>query len=362
MSFIDRMTADVDGRLVCAMQSTLSGLFLIGVLHATREWGDAIAVWSFGREPSWWARAPWAMVAALVACAVALLVGWRTRVVAVASSALLLALMTAVPSTYHNNYYLLSLMLLLLALAPHPAYRLGWFLGDAPARQTGLFPRMVQAQLAVVYLGSVLVKLSHPWWQGTGTVIRWAATVRVPPTHTLLNVAIGPLLAHPTVAAVADVVVTGVETALPLALLTPRWRRVGVCVGVVMHVFMHEWLFPQLFTMLMLWGYLSFSPAGARDLAVAPFAGERANRWLRAVDWYGRFEVTDRPDARRGLARVRALVLFTPLGLMSYALFALAFPSVTHVGPLARTALENAVVLAVGVLMVPEMWARGSRA
>jgi hypothetical protein len=211
----------------------------------------------------------------------------------------------------------------------------------------------------VVYLGSVLVKLTHPWWGGSGQVLRWAATVRQPALHHgWWNTALAPGLSLPGVASLVDLAVTAGEATLPLLLVSPRLRPWALPAGALLHVAMQEWLFPQLFSFLMLLGYYAFGPVGDRAWRVR---WDPEHPWARVVgalgarlDWLGRARwepsagaslvVTD--PAGRGLQGplgVALLAPLTPVTVLVYALLGLGAP-----GRLAavREPLENTLVTA----------------
>ena len=232
-----------------ALARGLAALLLLGAHHASIEYRPAFALWSIGR-PSPWSWAPQSALFALQLLALAMLLSRWTRAAAAAACAVIAALYATVPATYHNNHYLLWLLLLLVAIAPTGA-----------AARVDL-SRALRWQLSLVYLSSVVVKLAHPWWRGTGSIIRWLATTRAPEANpdALLSRALSPLLSIPWTSQVAELSVTALEVALPLGLLLPRTRTLCVFVGVLLHISMQEWLFPQLFTFLMLLGYFAWSP------------------------------------------------------------------------------------------------------
>jgi hypothetical protein len=222
-----------------------------------------------------------------------------------------------------------------------------------------LLPWLVRTQLQVVYLGSVLVKLTHPWWSGTGQVLRWAATVRQPSLHHgWWNAALAPFVSVPWVASLVDVGVTAGEATLPLFLVSPRWRGAALAAGALLHCAMQEWLFPQLFSFLMLLGYFAFGPVGDRAWSVRWDPGTRwasaLGAWGERLDWLGRarweaaagaaLRVTD-PAGRalEGPLAVALLAPLTPATVLVYALLALG-----DGGRLSavREPLENAVVAA----------------
>lgn len=328
-----------------ALARGLGALLLLGAHHAAFEYRPAFALWSVGR-PSALALLPAATLFALHGLALAMLLTRHPRASAALACALIAALYAAVPATYHNNHYLLFLALLLVAIAP-----------TSTAAPIGL-ARALRAQLSLVYLASVAVKLAHPWWRGSGSVVRWLATTRAPESNpgALLPRLLTPLLAAPLPSRLADLAVMSVEAALPFALAWPRTRRAAVVVGVALHLTMQEWLFPQLFTFLMLLGYFAWSPADDRAWALT-VADARAARLAAALDPLHRLAVSVDPSAATSLIapdgrrfvgwRVAPwIATLTPHTVLVYAAVALLFPELTALGPVARDALENLLVAA----------------
>jgi hypothetical protein len=329
-----------------ALARGLAALLLLGAHHASVEYRPAFALWSIGR-PAPWSWAPPCALLALHLLALAMLLTRWTRASAAVACAVIAALYAAVPATYHNNHYLLFLLLLLTALAP-----------TAPTAPIDL-SRAFRWQLSLVYLSSVAVKLAHPWWRGSGSVIRWLATTRAPEANpsALLSRALSPLLSRPLPSRLADVSVTALEVALPLGLCLPRTRSLCVAVGVLLHLSMQEWLFPQLFTFLMLLGYFAWSPADDRAWTLAlPRHDSIPGRAARALDLLGRLQLIATPGLTRcsltdpsgrcfhGLAAALQLASLTPWTVVAYAALALLFPEVRAVGPIPRDALENILV------------------
>lgn len=331
-----------------ALARGLAALLLLGAHHASIEYRPAFALWSIGR-PAPWSWAPPSALLSLHLLALAMLLTRYVRACAAAACAVIAALYAAVPATYHNNHYLLFLLLLLTAIAP-----------GGPSAPIDL-SRAFRWQLSLVYLSSVAVKLAHPWWRGSGSVIRWLATTRAPEANpdALLSRALSPLLSRPLPSRLAEVSVTALEVALPLGLALPRTRSLCVAVGVLLHLSMQEWLFPQLFTFLMLLGYFAWSPADDRAWTLAlPREDSLPGRAARALDLLGRLRVTAPPGLARasltdpsgrrfhGLAAALQLTLLTPWTVVAYASLALLFPELRAIGPFARDAFENALVAA----------------
>ncbi len=257
-----RLGAPMSERQHDALRRSLGALSLLGVEHMRGEWSASLAVWSYGREPSWPPPSPTPSSRSRAGAPLAFTLGWRWRLAGGVFCASLAGLYGLAPVTYHNNLYLLWLLVLLAVLTG------GRWKGD------GLFAAAVRWQVAFVYLASVVVKLSHPFWQGSGGVIRWLAAERVPMIHDgVVNPILQPLLVRPDVSALIDHATMAVEVAVPVMLLRPRWRRAGFALGVALHWGFQLWLHPQLFTFLMLWGYFAFAPP-ATDVGARTAPGD----------------------------------------------------------------------------------------
>lgn len=240
-----------DADFAALFQRRLGLLVGLTVAHAlVTEWPRFFALDATGRSPLD-AAAPW--VLAFAALLSGLGFAWRHPGYGLGAVLALGALHARVPSVYHNNYYLLGCMVALTALT-----RLG--------RAEGLLRPLLRAQLAVVYLVSVVVKLSHPWWNGSGRVLQLLATEYVPGRGGgLLQSALGPWLADPGRARFTDQAVMLAEVLLPVCFYLARWRRAALWAGVAMHLVMHEWLFPQVFSVVMLLGYLAWRDDDVTD-------------------------------------------------------------------------------------------------
>ena len=345
-----------------SLHRSLGVLAVLGLLHMRGEWRDTLAVWGYGRSVGEAAR-PWWLLdgATLAAMLFALGIAWRAS--GLAMGVLMAMAYVVAPVTYHNNLYLLALLVMLTALfARHEGSP--WQRGDGERAVSGVYERLAQWQLALAYVRSVLVKATHPLWQGTGGVIRWLAVVRVPETRGgMLNAWLSPLLAHHGIAAALDVVVEVGEVAIPVMLASPRWRRMGLVAGVVLHGFLQAWLHPQLFTFLMLWGYFAYVPAGDRAWTLtwnvrSPLQRRLAAWWPR-IDWRARIALREGDasaldDGRGGRwqgfgAWVMAAVL-SPVSLLAVATLCLLAPTITRVGPWSRDGVEQVMLGALAVI------------
>lgn len=356
-----RVFAEVTpARSLLSLRTATGALAVLGLLHAEAEWTPRLELDAVGREG---VRAvlPHGLWAMALLAALGVLSGRAQRASAGLLCASLAGLHALAPQVYHNNYYVLWLFVAITALEPTRA-RSPWG-AEASETVTSLVPRLIQAQIALIYLLSVAAKLAHPWWREGGAVVRWIVTERVPLSGVkgLVNPALAPLLSVPAMAAAAQTAILGVEALLAFMLFSPRWRRTAFVVGECMHVLMQEWLFPQLFTFLMLLGYYAFAPAEDRawTLRVDPVAHPRVVRWVEALDWRGRVRiepitggvvtlVTPEGGTRTGLSAGWWLAVLTPASVVAYAALALVAPRVSSLGGVPRAMVENLVVMVVG--------------
>lgn len=369
--------APTSGRTHASMHLSLGVLAALGIQNLSHEWSETLSVWSYGEDLSLRTIAPRACIAVAGLAAIAFAIGWRWRVAGALLCASMALAYVIAPVTYHNNLYVLWLMVLLTLLASPAEYRPADLFRDGlePSQHDALLPVIARWQVAIVYIGSVFVKATHPMWQGTGGLIRWLAAVRVPEvSQGIINPLVRPIFSIPLVASVGDVVVEGAEVIIPLMLFAPRLRRVGIACGVALHAFMQVWLSPQLFGFLMMWAYYAFVPAGDRSWQVTWSSGSRFDAALmklfRRVDWMGRtvwkegadLTLTDGEGRRyEGVAALRTLTILTPVTLLAFATMSLAAPGMRQVFTVPREALENVVLLVWASLWVPGLWGRTLR-
>lgn len=365
VSALDVFAAPGSPRALRALRTGTGALALLGLLHAEAEWSPRLSLYAVGRE-GLSARIPWALWACALLASVGVTLGRAPRLSALVFCVSLAALHALAPQVYHNNYYVLWLFVLITALEPTDGPRAPWETGTSSA-VTNLVPRLLQAQIALIYWLSVLAKLAHPWWREGGAVVRWIVTERVPNSGVqgIVNPLLSPALSVPALAAAAQTAILGVELLLPFMLFSRRWRRVGFAVGATMHTVMQEWLFPQLFTFLMLLGYYAFAPADDRawTLRLNPShpLHARLARALPALDWLARVRLETSPGAalaltgpsgstRRGVPALWWLAALCPASVLAYAGFALIAPELGAVAGVPRATLENLVVMTVGVI------------
>ena len=359
----------VDDRRGNALRWGFAWLAVLGAVALVETTRPFLAVWSIGRDHSLVAL-PYALIVAFGAAAFAFWLGVASRLSGVAACASLGALYAIVPATYQNNYYVLWLFLAISALVTNATYSVS--LANVPGTAPVLAPRLMQWQLVIIYVGSVVAKLTHPRWQGTGDLIRALAIEQYPARlHSLANIPMRALAASPRAAAVADACVIGAELVLPLLLLDRRWRRIAFVIGAALHLFMQEWLFPQLFTFAMLLAYYAFVPSGDRDWKVHHHDARNLDRvlahWFPRLDWLARTQwiadadvtmltIEDRHGVRvTGFGAVLLLSVLTPCTLLAFATVALIAPGIHTVAGIPRAALENAFVALWALAWLPTL-------
>jgi hypothetical protein len=212
-----------------------------------------------GGTAGWWTvdvSNPYAGCGLLIAAALALLVGWHTRVAALAVFLGLIVLQR------RDVYVLNSGDLLLRELAFYVALMPAGEMWSWDARRRAPEPRapwglrLLQLQLSGVYLFSVLAKLHGTSWQN-GTAVgkalqlddlqriavpQWAAT----------SVTVSALMTYSTLVA---------EGFLVFGLWFPRTRWKAMAVGVAIHLGIEATLLIGWFSLTIISCYLAFVPA-----------------------------------------------------------------------------------------------------
>jgi vitamin K-dependent gamma-carboxylase len=151
----------------------------------------------------------------ILATSVLLVVGWRTRLVALGFALAFTWFEWHEASTYLNHYWLVSLLALLLAIVPSgDALSLDARAGRV-AGTVAMHVWAVRVQLALVYAFAGLAKL-HPDWLVDAMPLRlWL------PARAEVLPLVGALLAEPWVAHVASIAAAGFDLSIGLLLL---WR------------------------------------------------------------------------------------------------------------------------------------------
>ena len=208
--------------------------------------------------------------ALLVAAALAMTVGLFTRTATVVTLVLLVSFQHRMPYVMNSGDLMLRLLVLLLCLAPAgAALSVDRWRRDpagfrvAPARAPWAL-RLVQLQVALVYLTTVVAKLRSVSWPN-GTALYYAFQspdlVRVPLPRALVH-------SRPAVALMTYGLLA-VEVAFVLLVWPRVTRRWVLAAGVVMHVLGHVFLVLSIFSYVVLAAYVAFVPPETADRLVA---------------------------------------------------------------------------------------------
>jgi hypothetical protein len=198
--------------------------------------------------------------AVLLASAIALMVGWHSRIAAILVFVLIFSLERRDPAIFNGGDALLRIEALFLALAPCGAAlsldqrrRSGSFFSAQQIRPWAL--RLLQIQLSIVYLSTVVVKLSGETWHN-GTAVLYSLnqtdiqTIHLPAflAHNLL---ISNALSWGTLV---------IEVALGTLVWNRRWRPWVLGAGVMLHLSIEMVLQVGFFTFVTFILYLAFIP------------------------------------------------------------------------------------------------------
>jgi hypothetical protein len=222
-------------------------------VHGTRGWWTVDLVW------------PWAAVGLLFVAAVALLVGWHTRVAAVLVWLLLIAVQRRDVYMLNSGDLLLRELAFYLSLMPAgevwslDARRRG---SSSPRAPWGL--RLLQVQVSLLYLFSVVAKLHGDTWQdgsAVGRAVQLADLQRfLVPQSIATSVTASALLTYGTLV---------VEGALVFGLWLPRFRWVVMAAGLSIHLGIEATLLIGWFSLTVISCYLAFVPPETLRAAVA---------------------------------------------------------------------------------------------
>lgn len=229
---------------------------------------DGLTRSAVGGTRGWWSVdlvSPWAAVGLLLVAALALLVGWHTRVAAVLVWLLLIAVQRRDVYMLNSGDLLLRELAFYLALMPAgevwslDARRRG---SSSPRAPWGL--RLLQVQVSLVYLFSVVAKLHGDTWQdgsAVGRAVQLADLQRfLIPQSVATSVTASALLTYGTLV---------VEGALVFGLWLPRFRWVVMAAGVSIHLGIEATLLIGWFSLTVISCYLAFVPPETLRAAVA---------------------------------------------------------------------------------------------
>ena len=197
----------------------------------------------------------------LLLAAVALCIGWHSRVAAVIVWVLLVSFTRRDPWIFNGGDRLVCLTGLILALAS-----CGAALSLDQRRRTGSFwsaerravwpLRLLQVQVSIVYLATVQAKLIGPTWvDGTAVSYPWRAYAEwaiIPAPEWLSG---SPLLVN-----VATWGTLTIELSIAILVWSRRWRPWVLIAGVFLHVAIYFNLPVAFFSAAMLVLYLAFVP------------------------------------------------------------------------------------------------------
>ena len=210
-------------------------------------------------SPGWWTvpiLSPYGALALLAVAALALVVGWHTRVASVVVAFLLIALQRRDVYALNSGDLLLRELAIYLALMPAGEC---WSL-DARRRGTRMRApwglRLLQLQVSALYLFSVVAKLHGTSWQD-GSAVGQALQLEdlqrvVVPFSLATSVTVSALLTYGTLLA---------EAFLIVGLWHPRTRWPAMAVGVSIHLGIEATLLIGWFSLTVIACYLAFVPA-----------------------------------------------------------------------------------------------------
>ena len=199
-------------------------------------------------------------VIVLILSAIALLVGWHSRLAAVVVFILIVSFERRVPSAFNAGDALVRIEAFFLALMP-----CGTALSLDQRRRTGSFwsaqtrpnwpIRLIQLQLSIIYLASARSKLSGGTWEN-GTAVSYALRIedmqRVPLPHWFVTNA--PAMNLMTWATIAT------ELAVGILVWFPRFRPWVLAAGVLLHLMIDVNIQIGIFSYAMFVMYLAWIP------------------------------------------------------------------------------------------------------
>jgi hypothetical protein len=197
----------------------------------------------------------------LLLCAIAMFVGWHSRLAAVGVWILVFSFIRRDPWIFNGGDRLLCLTALILALSS-----CGAALSLDQRRRTGRFwsaedravwpIRLLQVQLSVVYLATALAKLiGNTWADGTAVSYAWRvfqdwAIIPVPQWVSGTSIAVN----------IATWGTLVIELSIAILVWNKRWRARVLIAGVVLHVAIYLNLPVAYFSLAMFVLYLAFVP------------------------------------------------------------------------------------------------------
>lgn len=229
---------------------------------------------------------PTVVVLALAVAAIALTVGWHTRVAAIVVTALMIWIERRAPLALNSGDVLLRNLSLYVALMPagelwsldarrrarESRLRLSWFGPRPPALRAPWGLRLLQVQISVLYAAAVMAKLRGDTWNdGTavGLILQLGDLQRfvVPDaiTHSLLA---STLMTYGTLV---------METVLVFGLWFARTRKWAAIGGIAMHLTIDATIAVGWFSIALIACYLAFVPPEQLRALVARFRRDEAD-------------------------------------------------------------------------------------
>jgi hypothetical protein len=215
---------------------------------------------------------PYLSLSVLLAAAVALTVGWRTRVASVVVAVLLLAVQRRDPWVLNSGDLLLRELAFFVMLMPAGET---WSL-DARRRgrerlRAPWALRLVQLQISALYLFSVWAKVSGVTWNN-GTAVGIALQLEdlqrfALPAALSTSVLVSALLTYSSLL---------VEASLAVCLWLPRLRYPAMVAGIGLHLGIEAALLIGWFSLAVISSYVAFVPAADLRRVVERFTARAA--------------------------------------------------------------------------------------
>jgi hypothetical protein len=241
--------------------------------------------------------------AVLLVSAVALTVGWHSRLAAILVFVLIVSFQRRDPWMWNSGDTLIRLEAFFIAIAPS-----GAALSLDQRRRTGAFwsaqsrprwpLRLMMVQLSLIYLATVQVKMMGQTW-GEGTAVSYAWRSEAPWVLLPVPQWLSTNLLITNVATWSTLVV---EVAIAVLVWKRRWRPWVLAVGVGLHLSIMVTLNVGFFSLAMFVLYLAFIPPEAtqRLPEILGAKAENLSARLRRLTAGGQqSEVTESSDAAR---------------------------------------------------------------
>jgi hypothetical protein len=217
---------------------------------------------------------PLVVLAVLLAAAVALAIGWRTRVASVVVAVLLLAVQRRDPWVLNSGDLLLRELAFFVMLMPAgETWSLDARRGGRERRRAPWGLRLVQLQVSALYLFSVWAKVRGADWNN-GTAVGIALQLEdlqrfAVPAGLSTSILVSAVLTYSSLL---------VEAALAVCLWLPRLRYPVMAAGIGLHMGIEASLLIGWFSLAVVCSYLAFIPPQDLRRAVARLRAAGAAR------------------------------------------------------------------------------------